>query len=97
MGLNMGTTGRYTFVMKDVTNTNGPAFYVGYTTNNPVVTRYIPSIANDWVLQHATVTATISATPSAQEVFYLRYRTTNDFTLATSQVARVSFRYYSYF
>ena len=83
MGLNMGTAGRYTFVMKDVTSSS-PSFYVGYTTNAPVA--ITTPVVSTFGSTTATVTATISATPSSQEVFYLRYRTTNDFTLATSQV-----------
>ena len=85
MGLNMSTAGYYSFSMKDVYNTNGPAFYVGYTTNPPVNIVSTTQIAV--CSTSATVTATLSAAPSSQELFYLRFRaTSNDFTASTSQV-----------
>lgn len=85
MGLNMSTAGYYTFSMKDVYNTNGPAFYVGYTTYPPV--NIVSTTQTAVCSTTATVTATLSAAPSSQEAFYLRYRvTTNDFTASTSQV-----------
>lgn len=85
MGLNMSTPGYYTFSMKDVYNTNGPAFYVGYTTYPPV--NIISTTQTAVCSTTATVTATLSAAPSSQEAFYLRFRaTTNDFTASTSQV-----------
>ena len=85
MGLNMSSAGYYTFSMKDVYNTNGPAFYVGYTTYPPV--NIVSTTQTAVCSTTATVTATLSAAPSSQEAFYLRYRvTTNDFTASTSQV-----------
>jgi hypothetical protein len=85
MGLNMSTAGYYTFSMKDVYNTNGPAFYVGYTTYPPV--NIVSTTQTAVCSTTATVTATLSAAPSSQETFYLRYRvTTNDFTASTLQV-----------
>jgi hypothetical protein len=88
MGLNMGTAGRYTFVMKDVYNTNGPAFYVGFTTNDPVTLTHNTATQQPTIGSgSATITATLSTTPSTQEKFYLRYRaTTNDLSTSTSQV-----------
>jgi Putative metal-binding motif len=88
MGLNMNTAGYYTFVMKDVTSVgDGAAFYVGLTTNNPVgIFHSTPSQQTGITQNAAVITATLSSAPSSQEVFYLRYRTTNDFSTGTSQV-----------
>lgn len=88
MGLNMSTAGRYTFVMKDV-GLAASGFYVGYTTNVPV------SITHNSGTQQTintdlsvTLTATISVTPSAQEKFYVRYKTaTNDFSTGSSTIS----------
>lgn len=85
MGINISNSGFYTFVLKDNTgSTNG--YYVGYTSNAPV---NISSTEQSILCPNsATITATLSATPSPQEKFYLRYNTTNDFggTAYTSQV-----------
>jgi Bacterial Ig-like domain (group 2). len=85
MGINISNSGFYTFVLKDNTgSTNG--YYVGYTSNAPV---NISSTEQSILCPNsATITATLSATPSPQEKFYLRYNTTNDFGGAayTSQV-----------
>lgn len=84
MGLNMSTAGYYTFVLRDAGYANSN-FYVGYTSAVPVTISHTTStqvtLNGDYSL---TVQATLSAAPSAQESFYLRYRaTTNDFTTGT--------------
>jgi hypothetical protein len=85
MGLNMNNTGRYTFVFNDVGYTADNAkYYVGFTSNNPV------TVANGGVTYSGgqpTVAITTSATPSAGENVFIRYRVaTNDFTSSTSIV-----------
>ncbi|TAG93794.1 MAG: T9SS C-terminal target domain-containing protein [Bacteroidetes bacterium] len=84
MGLNMSTTGRYTFVFNDAGYVNS-TFYVGYTLNDPItVSRSSQTInANRTV----TVGITSSTTPSAGENIFVRYRaTTNDFSASTTIV-----------
>lgn len=88
MGLNMSNAGYYTFVLRDAGYANSN-FYVGYTAAAPVSISHTTStqvtLNGDYSL---TVQATLSATPSAQENFYLRYRAnTNDFTTGTSLTA----------
>lgn len=88
MGLNMSTAGFYTFVLRDAGYANSN-FYVGYTAAAPVsishTTATQVTLNGDYSL---TVDATLSAAPSAQESFYLRYRAnTNDFTTGTSLTA----------
>ncbi|UPT71337.1 MAG: T9SS type A sorting domain-containing protein [Flavobacterium sp. JAD_PAG50586_2] len=85
MGLNMSTAGRYTFVFTDIgyTGTNAK-FYVGYTANDPVT---VTRTGQDTHVSAATVSITTSATPSAGENVYVRYRVgINDFTANTSVV-----------
>ena len=74
--------------MKDVYNTNGPAYYVGYTTNAPVTLTHTGAPQQSGIaFNAATITTTLSAVPSTQEKFYLRYRSgTNDLSTGTSQV-----------
>lgn len=85
MGLNMNTTGRYTFVFNDVgyTNTNAK-YYVGYTSNTPV------TLSNGGVTYSGgqpIISITTSAAPSSGENLYVRYRTaSNDFTSNTAVV-----------
>lgn len=88
MGLNMSTAGYYTFVLRDAGYANSN-FYVGYTSAAPVsithTTATQVTLNGDYSL---TVQANLSAAPSAQESFYLRYRAnTNDFTTGTSLTA----------
>ena len=88
MGLNMSTAGYYTFVLRDAGYANSN-FYVGYTAAPPVSISHTTAtqitLNGDYSL---TVQATLSATPSAQENFYVRYRVgTNDFTTGTSLTA----------
>ncbi len=88
MGFNMNTVGRYTFVLKD-NGYNGTGYYVGYTTNAPVTITHNTgsqrTLNNDGT---TTITATISATNSSQENFYVRYKTgSNDFSTGTSTIS----------
>ena len=88
MGINMSTAGRYTFVMKDVTSSNGPAFYVGFTTNDPVGISHNTATQQAVTYGNTDITATLSSTPSSQELFYLRYRAgSNDFSSGSTTVA----------
>jgi hypothetical protein len=85
MGLNMSTSGYYTFVLRDVGYANSD-FYVGYTAATPVSLSHSTSsqvtLNGDYT---TTIQATLSTTPSAQESFYVRYRVgTNDFSTGTS-------------
>jgi hypothetical protein len=84
MGLNMSDPGYYSFAFRDAGYANS-SFYVGYTSSAPV--SFLNSTAT---LNHdysVTVNATLSANPSAQERFYIRYRVgSNDFTSGTSIV-----------
>lgn len=85
MGLNMSTAGRYTFVFNDCgyTQTNA-RYYVGYTANAPVT---VSRTGQTFSGGQAVVSITTSATPSAGENVYVRYRVTNnDFTTGTSVV-----------
>lgn len=86
MGLNMSATGYYTFVFNDAgyTATNA-AYYVGLTSAAPVtVTQGVATGLGNGSLR---VNITTSATPSAEEKIYVRYRnTTNDFSTGTSIV-----------
>jgi hypothetical protein len=90
MGLDMSTAGKYTFVFKDAGYTT-TGYYVGYTTNTPVTishnTATQRTLNNDG---NTTITATISATNSSQEKFYVRYKTgSNDFSTGTSTISAV--------
>jgi Secretion system C-terminal sorting domain len=79
MGLNMSTTGHYTFVFNDVgyTQTNA-RYYVGFTANAPVnVTRSSETLNLDG---SATIEATASAALSPEEKVYIRYTTGADFS-----------------
>ncbi|MES2847559.1 MAG: hypothetical protein V4685_00775, partial [Bacteroidota bacterium] len=83
MGLNMGTAGRYTFNMRDAGYVN-TEFYVGYTTSAPVT---VSRTSQTFSTGQAVVNISTSATPSAGENVYVRYRVgTNDFTSGTSVV-----------
>ena len=90
MGFNMGTAGRYTFVLKD-NGYNGTGYYVGYTTNTPVTMTH--NTGTQRTLNPngtATITATISAANSPQENFYVRYKTgSNDFSTLPSTISAV--------
>ncbi len=87
MGLNMSTAGHYTFVLKDA-GYSSTGFYVGYTTNAPVNITHTP--ATQLAMQSdrsAVVSFTLSGTPSTQERFFVRYRTTtNDFSTTNTVV-----------
>lgn len=85
MGLNMSTSGYYTFVMNDCgyTLTNA-RYYVGFTSASPVS---ITSVgATPQVGGTATVSITTSASPSAEEKFYVRYTTGSNFASSTNLV-----------
>ena len=87
MGLNMSTAGHYTFVLKDA-GYSSTGFYVGYTTNAPVNITH--TTATQLAMQSdrsAVVSFTLSGTPSTQERFFVRYRTTtNDFSTTNTVV-----------
>lgn len=72
MGLNMATTGRYTFVFNDCgyTATNA-RYYVGYTANAPVVLSNVSQTIN--VNTSATLGVSTTAAPSTGENVYVRY------------------------
>lgn len=82
MGLNMSTPGYYSFAFRDAGYTSS-SFYVGYTSSSPVrIFNSGATLNNDYGV---SVNATLSASPSAQERFYIRYRVgSNDFTSGTS-------------
>lgn len=82
MGLNMSNSGYYSFVFRDAGYTNS-SFYVGYTTNSPVtISNAGATLNNDYSV---AITGLLSAAPSAQERFYVRYRVgSNDFSSGTS-------------
>ncbi|HSC54202.1 MAG TPA: hypothetical protein VLC98_11290 [Phnomibacter sp.] len=87
MGLNMSIAGYYSFAFRDAGN-NDASFYVGFTTLTPVTFTHQSStqvsLNNDYSI---SVNATLSAIPSAEEKFYLRYTIgTNDFTAGTAIV-----------
>jgi hypothetical protein len=86
MGLNMSTVGRYTFVFKDA-GYNASKVYIAYTTNAPVSISHNSGTQVSVSNAIGTITATLSAAPSTQEKFYVRYRTaTNDFSSTTNVV-----------
>lgn len=90
MGLNMSSPGFYTFVFNDAGYTQTNAFYyVGFTTNVPVtVTRASQTINPGGSV---TVNISTSATPSSQELIYVRYTNGSDFSGAgTSSVAQAT-------
>lgn len=82
MGFDMSTPGYYSFAFRDAGYTSS-SFYVGYTSSSPVsIFNSTATLNNDYSV---TVNATLSASPSAQERFYIRYRVgSNDFTSGTS-------------
>jgi hypothetical protein len=87
MGLDMSIPGYYTFVLQDAGCTNA-GFYVGRTNNAPVALNH-NGTAQRTVNANGSVSVvfTLSATPSIQEQFFLRYRTgTNDFSTGSSLV-----------
>ena len=81
MGLNMGTTGYYTFVMRDA-GYNNSEVYIGYTANAPV------TVSNGGVTYSGgvpVISIATGATPSSGENVYVRYRVgTNNFTANTA-------------
>ena len=85
MGLNMSTTGRYTFVMRDAGYANSEV-YIAYTSNAPVsVSRTGQSFNPSGFTSDISIST--SASPSSGENVYVRYRSgTNDFTTGTSIV-----------
>ncbi|MCX6324918.1 MAG: hypothetical protein NTZ41_11995, partial [Sphingobacteriales bacterium] len=85
MGLNMSTTGRYTFVMRDAGYANSEVF-IAYTSNAPVsVSRTGQSFNPSGFTSDISIST--STSPSSGENVYVRYRSgTNDFTTGTSIV-----------
>ncbi|MFM7187783.1 MAG: T9SS type A sorting domain-containing protein [Armatimonadota bacterium] len=85
MGLNMATTGYYTFVFQDAGCANAN-FYVGRTSSLPVtLTHSGPAQRTVNANGSVNVTFGLSATPSPQELFYVRYRVgANDFSTGAS-------------
>ncbi|MBY0476955.1 MAG: hypothetical protein K2Q24_04870 [Chitinophagaceae bacterium] len=86
MGLDMSTAGYYTFVFNDAgyTQTNA-SYYVGYTAAAPVT--LTPGITTGLGNGALRVRITTSATPSANERIFVRYRNAvNDFSSSTSLV-----------
>ena len=83
MGLNMGTAGHYTFVMRDAGYANSEVF-IAYTVNAPVtVSRASQGFANGLPV----INISTGATPSPNENVYVRYRVNNNnFTFGTSIV-----------
>ena len=78
MGLNMNTTGHYTFVFNDAgyTLTNAK-YYVGYTSAAPVSINSVSGTAN--IGGTATINVTTSSSPSSGENVFVRYTTGIDF------------------
>ena len=87
MGINMGTSGYYTFAFQDAGYTSS-AYYAGYTSSSPVALSHLG--ASQQIVSSGGVVSinfTTSASPSTQEKFYVRYRVgTNDFTTGTSVI-----------
>jgi hypothetical protein len=90
MGLNMGTTGYYTFVFNDAGYTSVNArYYVGLTSAPPVDITPGGEIINPD--GSATVNITTSAVPSPQEGIYVRYTLGSDFAgTGTSSVVEAT-------
>lgn len=85
MGLNMSTTGRYTFVFRDAGYANSEV-YIGYTQNDPVQPSYQGQSFNQNTYG-SVISISTNATPSSGENIYVRYRVgTNNFTTGTSVV-----------
>ncbi|RAR46207.1 putative metal-binding motif-containing protein, partial [Flavobacterium lacus] len=83
MGLNMGTAGYYTFVMRDA-GYNNSEVYIGYTASEPVTVSHLGQTFSNG---QPVISISTSNTPSAGENIYVRYRAgTNDFTTGTSLV-----------
>jgi hypothetical protein len=83
MGLNMGTTGYYTFVMRDA-GYNNSEVYIGYTASEPVTVSHLGQTFSNG---QPVISISTNNTPSAGENIYVRYRVgTNDFTTGTSLV-----------
>ena len=78
MGMNMSTAGYYTFVFNDCGYTDTDAkYYLGYTSAAPInVSRSLQVINGN---NSASITATTSVAPSAQEKVYVRYTTGANF------------------
>ncbi len=90
MGLNMSSTGYYTFVFNDVgyTQTNSK-FYVGRTSAAPVTINSVSGTPN--VGGTATISVTTSASLSTEEKIFVRYTTGSDFSGAgSSSLVQVS-------
>jgi hypothetical protein len=90
MGLNMSTTGFYTFVFNDAgyTMTNAK-FYVGRTSSAPVSINSVSGTPN--IGGTATISITTSASLSAEEKIYVRYTTGADFSgTGSSSLVQVS-------
>jgi hypothetical protein len=90
MGLNISTTGYYTFVFNDCgyTATNG-RYYVGYTAAAPVSASRSSEIINPD--GSATISITTGAAPSAQENIFVRYTIGTDFSgTGTSSIVQAS-------
>lgn len=87
MGLNMSTAGFYTFVLRDAGYTNSN-FYVGFTENTPITISHNP--ASQVILNgnySISVQTSLSATPSAGERVFLRFKVNNnDFGTATTSI-----------
>jgi hypothetical protein len=83
MGLNMSTTGRYTFVFNDAgyTTTNAK-YYIAYTTNAPItVSRNSQTLNFD---RSSSIGITTSSAPSSGENIYVRYTTNSDFNISST-------------
>lgn len=95
VGLRMSQQGYYTFSLLDSGLDRNSNMYVGYTTNAPITFTHNPALHQFILNDRKTVLlAKLSATPSAQEKIYVRYKTgTNDFSSGTSFIsaaARIS-------
>jgi hypothetical protein len=83
MGLNMSTPGYYTYVMRDNGYSSSNVF-IGYTANAPVT---VTHNSNQFDGGSLVVSLSASATPSATERVFVRYRIgTNDFSASTAIV-----------
>jgi hypothetical protein len=86
MGLNMGTVGYYTFVMRDA-GYNNSEVYIGYTSEEPVT---VSHSGQSFFNGEPVISISTNSTPSAGENIYVRYRVgTNDFTTGTSLVQAI--------
>lgn len=91
MGLNMSTSGYYTFVFNDAGYNSGEyaKYYVGFTSSAPVdIVSVSPTPNGDGT---ATVNVTTGAALSPQENVYVRYTTGPDFSESgSSSILQVS-------